>query len=135
MNTLSVSLPILMIVLLLRLPVANAHFSQQADQGHRDTSKLRQILHQIAKDKLSRPDVILLPSVRDSVDKLIDVGVDKLSANHPSPDSVSSAKKNLIQFIDNLISNGETLRDDKKRISTQTFKKSKSGLCPLWPFC
>lgn len=104
-----------------------------------DTNDIQQSFRQLLKEKLHASKAVITSDVNDSLTEFTDKGAAKLQDQNATPEQIRNARAVLSDFIDKLISNGDILRGPEgnkvKMISVQTYKQSKKGICPLFPFC
>ncbi len=104
-----------------------------------DTIDIQKSFHQLLKEKLHASKAVITSDVNDSLTEFMDKGAANLHDQNATPEQISNAREVLSDFIDKLISNGDILRGSEgnkvKMISVKTYKQSKKGICPLFPFC
>jgi ABC-type transporter Mla subunit MlaD len=100
-----------------------------------DSNDIKKTFHQLLKNKLHASKAVVTSDVIDSLNEFIDKGAATLTQQNATTEQVNQARATLSDFIDSLIRNGDLLRGNEVRISIKSYKKSKKGICPLFPFC
>lgn len=85
--------------------------------------------------RAKQSNFIFTPEAFNSLKKLIDTGVNKMTMVELQDRTLKTrAENNLVKLVEKMIEDSRERRLNE-RLDTRTFSNARMSICPLWPFC